>query len=125
MVAPFPSSNKVDMYVKAGLATASFPATAVELNLQWGFKEMNTFLRTTFPQLFGYLSISCPGVLTVEADDDVPLGSIEWPYKLITCLRGKMSLVETIEHPTATDYYHKSATQPSRPWKEKTLHISV
>jgi hypothetical protein len=116
------------LYVKAGLATTAHPPVPVEFSLRWGFKEMNAFLRDLFPKLFVYLGESCPEVLTVPPESDtagIPLDSIEWPYELVTCFRGKFSSIEAIDYPTAADYYRKSATQSSRAWREKVIHLGM
>ena len=101
---------------------------AIQFDKRLGSKQMNAIFRAALPNLFRWFAEINPQVLTVPDEPDdvgVPLESISWPYRPVSCSRNKISLHATPEHPTALFYFSKSTTNPGRPWNERVVRLSM
>jgi hypothetical protein len=103
--------------VKAGLAIEAEPDSdkGIVIEVGWGAKQVNAFLRNRFQQLFAFLDELNPGFNLLPNEPDgvgTPKTGYTLPYVLLRKDRKKYHLVD-IAHPTAEDYKEHTANGSS------------
>lgn len=126
----FPTINSTVLgpWVNAGLASeATKPGFSIELG--WGAKQVNAFLRLHFPALFGHFDSTIPGFQSIPNEpDSTGLRKLDYqlPYALLEKNRKAYRLVDET-HPTAETYQEHltSGKTKATGYKAKTLYLGA
>jgi hypothetical protein len=116
----------LEPWITAGLASeATKPGFSI--NLSWGTKQVNAFLRPHFPILFGHFDSTIPGFREIpDEPDSTGLKKLDYqlPYVLLKKNRKVYSLVDET-HPTARTYQEYMAGEKTKSagFKAKTLYL--
>jgi len=96
----------LEPWVNAGLSNEADDSPGFSIQLDWGAKQINAFLRSLFPVLFGHFDSTIPGFQDIpDEPDSTGLKKLNYqlPYVLLEKNRRSYRLVDET-HPTAEMY---------------------